>query len=192
MKIFKVGMLVYLIHIGTVFLTLMMLLPLGEFAADKPIWFSVITVIIYTIFIYNVLWKAGARDARKIKGFYPDKTLPLKVSVFTVIVPLVLLGMRIFAPNLWYVDVPMFRGETDFFIKGMIFSGVPDFLFRLWELPFGAFIPSGNIVLYALSLLYMPIIIFASYHIGLKRFRIVEYLYVKIVFSKNAGDKLRK
>ncbi len=192
LKVLKVGMLTYLIHISTVFLTFMMFLPLAGFAGEKPMAFSAITSVIYAVFMYNLLWKTGEKDARRIKGFYPDKTLPLKISLFTAIVPLVLLGIRIFAPDLWRVDVPMFRGEADFFIKGVTVSGVPDFIFRLWNLHLGAFVPPDNITAYVLSLIYQPFIIFVSYHIGLRRFRIVEYLYVKLMFKSRKEEKLRK
>lgn len=191
-KILKVGIFTYLIHISTVFLTFMMLLPLAGFAGEKPMAFSAITSVIYAVFMYNLLWKTGEKDARKIKGFYPDKTFPLKVSLFTAIVPLALLGIRIFVPDLWRIDVPMYRGEASFFIKGLTASGVPDFIFKIWNLHLGAFIPADNIFAYALSLLYLPFIIFVSYYIGLKRFRIVEYLYIKLMFKSGKEDKLWK
>ena len=41
-------------------------------------------------------------------------------------------------------------------------------------------------------LIVLPAIIFAGYGIGLKRFKLTEYLYGKIVFSGNRGENKKQ
>lgn len=195
MKILKASLKLYVNHFISLLIFPVMIVLMANSAENNPKLFSAITAIIYIAIAYGVAWNTGAKDARRIEGYHPSWSVPAAISAVTAVVPLVLLVLCVSAPDLWYADVPFLRGEVDSFIGGLRFSGTPDFIFRMWYVHFAAFIPNGNVFAYALSVLVLPIIIFAGYGVGLTRFRIFEFLYAKLVFStdpQNDGKKRRE
>lgn len=191
MKILKASLKLYVNHFISLLIFLIIIVPMYGAAAKNPKLFSAITAFIYIAIAYGVAWNTGAKDSRKIDGYYPSWGVPAAISAVTAVVPIVLLVLYIAVPDLWYADVPFLRGDVDFFIGGVRFRGTPDFIFRMWYVHFAAFIPNGNIFAYVFSVFILPIIIYAGYGVGLTRFKIFEFLYAKLVFA-NDPQKGRK
>lgn len=191
MKIWSASLKLYANHFITVLIVAVMI-PLFSVATDNPMLFSAITTFIYVSLAYSVAWTAGMKDARRIEGYYPSWKVPAVISVIVSVVPVVLLVMCIVAPDLWKSDVPFLCGEVDFFISGYRFSNTPDCLFRLWFMHLGTFIPNGNMLAYFGAMLLLPAIIFAGYGVGLKRFKITDYLYGKLVFSDKSAENKKQ
>ena len=189
MKIWSACLKLYANHLITV-LVFAVMIPLLS-AEKSPRFFSAITTYIYIAVAYGTAWETGAKDARKIEGYYPSWDVPVKISVFVSVVPVILFVMYLAFPELWKSDVPFLCGEADFFVKGLRFSNTADCIFRLWYLHFGIFIPNGNVFAYFCAMLILPIIVFSGYGVGLKRFKLKEYLYMKLVFVGNS-DKNKK
>ena len=84
------------------------------------------------------------------------------------------------------------RGDTEFFIKGCFINGTPDFVYRIWQIAFSGFIPSGNAFAYFAALLIEPIFVYIGYCVGLRRFSVMEYISAKIVFSSSSDNKKKK
>lgn len=191
MKIFKATCRVYLNQIIATIAAMFFLISLYPVAESTPEVFSLITAALYILIMYNTAWKVGLRDARKIPGYFPDRAVPIKISLYTAIIPLILLILRIIFPDIWRLDFPFMRGEVDFFLKDMKISGTTDFIYRMWYFCFAGFIPSGNLIAYFLQILVLPVVIFIGYYVGLKRFSVIEYLYTKLVFSGKKNDKTK-
>ena len=192
MKLFKLTMNIYGKHLISILLTAMMITMFYAMAEKKAILFSLLSGLIYAALCYSAAWRYGSRDARRIQGFYPDRSLPVKASLLAMILPLAMIMLRIFSPDIWAVDLPFMKGETEFFIGGLKIYGTPDFIYRMWQLPLAGFIPSGNIVVYFLVLLIEPIFVCLGYEVGLRRFSIMEYVSAKLVFSQKASDGKNK
>ena len=192
MKTFKAGIRLYINQIICTFLSVFLILPLFSAAQNVPIVFSLITTLIYIAVMYSSAWRVGLKDSRKIPGYFPDPKMPLRLSIITVIIPIILLIIRFAAPNILAVNLPFMRGETDFFVKGCIINGTPDFIYRLWYFPFAAFVPSGSIAAYIAELFVLPVIIYAGYNVGLKKFSLLEFLYAKLVFASDPNKTTGK
>ena len=188
MKLFKNTLSIYIRHIGTALLSVIIAMALYRLAEDNPLIFSSITALIYIIVIYSTSWNMGKMDSRKIPGYYPNPKMPIYLSLFTAIVPIILLVIRMAAPNTMPLDIPVTQGTVDFWVRGCKIFGTPDFLYRLWYFPFAAFIPSGNVFVYFAMIFVSPILIFAGYYVGLTRFNIMSFLYSKIVFTGKDKD----
>lgn len=191
MKIFKATMSLYLNQIFTIIISLFLVFPFYKVVRSKPMIFSAVTVLIYFMFMYSYSWNVGYRDGRKIPGYMPDKNVPVKLSVYTAILPVCLLLFRLIAPNALSSDILFLKGESDFFLLGCRTVGVPDFFYRLWFFPFAAFVPTGNILAYILELFILPVVIFAGYFVGLKRFSIMAFLKKKLIFAEDTKKKQR-
>ena len=58
--------------------SVILIMPLYAMAENQQYLFSGITAAIAIALVYSCGWRYGFRDARKIKGFSPDKGLPIK------------------------------------------------------------------------------------------------------------------
>ncbi len=192
MKILKAVSKIYAIHIIVFLISVFLMVGMFGFAESSPVLFSLITSVLYVLFMYSTAWNVGIKDARNIPGYHPDKFVPLKISVYTAIVPVALLALRVIAPELWNADFPFLKGEVDFFIGGFRIYGMTDFIFRMWYLCFAGLVPSGNIFAYVLQIFALPIVIFVGYFVGIRKFSIFEYLYARLVFSSKDDDKKRE
>lgn len=195
MKYVKPSLKLYANHLIIWFIFLLVFVPISGVAEKKPIMFSSVLAIIYIAIAYSTAWKAGFMDARKIQGYYPTVKTPVILSLITAVLPVILLVIYITVPNLWESDVAFLCGEADFFIGGMRFYNTPDCMFRLWFLNYGALIPNGNLFAYIIAVFILPVIIFAGYTVGTKRFKITEFIYAKAIFDgeeKSQNSKLRK
>lgn len=188
MKVLKAVWQIYSRHLISVLLALVLAGSFLSATQNSPKLFSLITTLIYVSFVYSTAWNIGMKDSRRIPGFYPDKSMPVKLSLYTAIVPVLLFILRVAAPDIWAINIPFFTGEVDFFIKDFRIFGTPDFLYRMWFVCFAAFVPSGNLVAYALQLLILPILIFAGYFIGVCRFSLTGYLHKKLVFKNTPSN----
>lgn len=188
MKTFKAVMRIYRNQLIIIVLSMFLVLPLLALAIEIPWLFSLITSLIYVMTMYSSAWHVGALDSRKIPGYFPDKTMPVKMAVFTAIVPIILLILRLAAPDLWTVNLSFMKGGIDFLVTGCRIEGTPDFIFRIWYFMFAAFVPSGNIAAYIAQMFVLPILIFVGYYVGLKKFSLAEFLYARIVFSKSSDE----
>ncbi len=188
MKIFKLVAGLYVNQIFIIVISWILTYPLFNIARTMPMAFSAITSAIYLVFMYSYAWNIGYRDARKIPGYMPSRQVPIKVSLYSAILPVLLLLIRVFFPDIWASENPFLTGETDLIVLNCKTMGTPDFLYRLWYFPFAAFVPTGNLTAYILELFPLPIIVFAGYYTGLKRFSISYFLRSKIVY-KNNKDK---
>lgn len=189
MKIFKATGRTYVYQLISIVITFIGFFPFLSTAENKPILFSTITAIIYFLFMYSAGWNIGSKDGRKIPGFYPDKKNPLLISLFSSLIPLCLLLIRLIKPDLWSSELPFLCGKVPFIIGNFYASNTPDFLFRLWYLPLAAFVPNGNIFAYILLFFVPPVFIFIGYLVGIRRFSISEFLYIKLVFADNPSKK---
>lgn len=191
MKIFKLTLMTYLNHIFGILISVFMGFPLYNLAQKFPILFSLITTAIYTLFIYSYAWNIGYRDARRIPGYEPSLKTPLMISVFTMLVPIALLVIRLISPDIWASKIPVIAGEADFFALGCRTSGTPDFLYRFWFFHLAAFVPNGNLFLYVAELFFLPILFFIGYCVGVTRFSISAFLRKNIVFKGSNQNKNR-
>ena len=189
MKIFKLTMMTYVNHIFGILIAVFIGFPLYNVAQKFPVLFSLITTVIYILFMYSYAWNTGYRDARRIPGYEPNVKIPLMISAFTMIVPIVLLGIRIVLPDIWASNIPVIAGEADFFVLGCKASGTPDFLYRFWFLHLAGFVPNDNLILYIAELFFLPMLFFIGYYVGVKRFSISAFLREKIVFAGKNDKK---
>lgn len=189
MKIFKSTMSLYLNHLLALLVAFVMIIALYEFADKNPFGFSAITTLIYIMFMYTAAWRIGDKDGRKIPGYYPNNKMPLCLSVYTAIIPIILFAIYVILPDILYVDIPLLRGDVAFFVGNCFVSGTPDLMLRLWFLPFAAFVKSGSIFAYILQFFILPVIIFAGYYVGTKRFSIISYVLPKLMFKKDNQKK---
>ncbi len=184
MKIFKLSMRFFVCQIVMVIVAVTLVVPLYKPALENPYLYSLITSIIYFMTMYSASWRAGRADSRKIPGFYPDKMLPLWISLTTLIIPVILYVIWFAFPDIWKIGFPFLNGSYDFFVSGCKVYGTPDMLYRTWFFPFVAFIPNSSRLGYFLVMFVLPIIIIVGYNVGLTRFSLTEYLYAKLVFKK--------
>ncbi len=183
MKLLKSTISIYINHILAVLASLFLGLAFYETAQNKPLLFSAITLLIYIITLYMAAWRIGRRDGRNIPGFKPDIKMPLKVSVITAIVPMILLVFRLVLPDVLTIGYDFANGAQDFLVGGCLVVGTPDLIYRVWFFHLAAFVPCGNIFAYIAELFVLPVIIFAGYYVGVSKFSISEWLYSKIVFT---------
>lgn len=189
-KALKAASKIYIRHLILVFITIFMVIALFSVTQKHPYLFSGITTLIYAAAMYGTCWHIGHDDSRKIPGSFPDKTIPVKVAVLTAVVPIILLIIRVAAPDIWPIDIPLVKGECDFFIAGCIVKGTPDMIYRIWYLPFASFVPCGNFALYIAEMFVLPVLIFTGYYVGLTRFSILEFISTKLVYeNKNKQNK---
>lgn len=188
MKAFKAGMRIYLNQLLVILITIILIVPLLSMAQNLPYLFSAITTVIYGMMMYSVAWNVGVRDARNIPGFRPDIKVPLKISLITAIVPVILLVLKLALPDIWAVDLPFMKGEVDFFIRDLKIEGTTDFIFRMWYLPLAAFVPTDSLFATVAQMFVLPAIIYVGYLVGLQRFSLFEYLYARVVFSDNGKN----
>lgn len=189
MKILKFAGNICLRHLIGIAVSIIMLMPLYAMAENQQFLFSGITAVIAIALVYSCGWHYGFRDARKIKGFTPDKSLPIKSSLIYSILPFAFIIVWLVAPDFMRANIPIMNGDTEFFIKGCFINGTPDFIYRIWQIAFCGFIPSGNAFAYFVVLLIEPVSVYIGYCVGLKRFSIMEYISAKIVFSSSDKDK---
>ena len=173
-----------------IIVSIFLVAPLNKLAESFPAIFSMITSIIYICTMYSLGWIFGFKDARKIPGYYPDKTFPVKVSLLCSVIPIILIVLKVFCPDIWSTNFPVANGEMDFFLAGNRFYGTCDMLCKIWFFPFGAFLKNDSILAFIAIFLIQPIFIYIGYIVGLTRFDIKEKLFGFILFSKN--DKKRK
>lgn len=192
MKYVKEGFKLYLWQILLIVISIVLVMIFFPIATGKPFYVSLMTAIIYVAVMYNKVWHIGVKDSRCIPNFYPEKSAPVIISVVLTVLPLLFLIMRIAAPDLIVWDMPFVKGESDFFIKGCVFSGFFDFLYRLWYFAFAAFIPNGNIFVYVLMLFVVPIIVFLAYFLGVKRFSVADFIYQNVVYRGKNNEKRKK
>lgn len=192
MKILKFAGNICLRHLIGIAVSVILIIPLYAMAENQQYLFSGITAAIAIALVYSCGWRYGFRDARKIKGFSPDKGLPIKSSLIYTILPLIFIVVWLIAPDFLRADIPVMRGDTEFFIKGCFINGTPDFVYRIWQIAFSGFIPSGNAFAYFAALLIEPIFVYIGYCVGLRRFSIMEYISAKIVFSSSSDNKKKK
>ncbi len=184
MKIFKLTLMTYINHIFAIFISVFAGFPLYNLAQKFPVLFSLITTVIYIMFMYSYAWNTGYRDARRIPGYEPNLRTPLMTSIFTMIVPILLLSIRIVLPDIWSSNIPVIAGETDFFVSGCRALGTPDFLYRFWFFHLAGFVSNGNLLLYIAELFFLPILFFIGYYVGVRRFSISAFLRKSIVFKE--------
>ncbi len=166
-KAFKAGMRVYLNQFLAVIITVILIVPLLSMAQKLPWLFSGITTWIFVAMVYSTMWRVGARDARRIPGFFPTRKHRLSFRFIVTVLPVCLLILRLAAPGIWRVDLPFMKGEVDFFIGGLKIEGTTDFILRLWYLPLAAFVPTGSIFAYAAQMIVVPAVVFEGYFVGL-------------------------
>lgn len=182
----------FLYHLLNIFITIFLMAPLWSLFDKVQNLYSLITGWIYFVTMYSIGWNFGNRDARKIPGFYPDKKFPFIAAALGLIIPIILLIMRFALPDIWHVSLPFINGETDFLFKGNTLHGMTDFIFRMWYFPLEAFITSGSALSCILIIFVQPAALIAGYFVGLKRFRITEALFGKMLYEKNQNRKNKK
>ncbi len=184
MKLLKGVKSFYVSHIVILVISIFLLVTFWGIASRSGIAFSTVTVIFYMMAAYSVGWNCGDRDGRKIPGFYPSKSFPFILAGLTSIIPLLLYAVRFLFPNLWYVDIPFINGEYQFFFSGNYLHGTMDLVYKIWYFPFISFMGNGNPILYLIPVLVQSLLIVIGYFVGTTRFRIMAYLYPKIVYNK--------
>ena len=182
----------FLYHLLNIFIAIFLMAPLWSLFDKAQIVYSTITGWIYFVTIYSIGWNFGNRDARKIPGFYPAKQFPFIAAVLGLIIPVILLILRFALPDIWHVNLPFITGETEVLFKGNRIHGMTDFIFRLWYFPLETFITSGSTLTCILIIFVQPAAIIAGYFVGLKRFRLTEALFGKMIYAKKQNSKSKK
>lgn len=183
---------IYISHILMALVSVLAAVPLFNFIQSHPCIYSAVTGFISLFCVYSLVWHKGTRDSRNIPGSYPDKKVPLKLSIYISIVPVILLIIRLVAPNILNTGLPFMNGEYQFLMPDCQIYGTPDFIYRLWYFSYAAFIPSGNILVYFAEIFVLPVVIFAGYHIGLKRFSLYDLFYKNVVLVNKNKLKSKK
>ncbi len=183
MKLLKSTISIYINHILAVLASLFLGLAFYETAQNRPFLFSAITLAIYIITLYMAAWRIGRRDGRNIPGFAPDKMMPVRLSLLTAVVPIVLLVLRLVFPDILPLEFDFAKGKQDFLVGGCQTIGTPDMIYRAWFFHLAAFVPCGNIFAYIAELFVLPAVIFAGYYVGISKFSISEFLIHKILYT---------
>lgn len=191
-KLFKFTLNIYIRHFVSIFIAVIMYLPLYAMATKQQYLFSLLTGGIFAALCYCGGWKFGFRDARNIPGFYPDKSLPVKASLLAMILPMIFILLYAICPDIWHTDIPFMQGDIEFFIKGSCVKGTPDFICRMYQLPLCGFIPSQSIIGYIAALIVEPVFVIIGYFVGLYRFSIMEYISARIIFSSDNSNSNNK
>ena len=184
MKLFKVVLKQYLFHLLNIFISVLLMAPLWVLFDRVQNAYSAVTAIIYCMTMYSIGWNCGNLDGRKIPGYFPNFKFPFIAAGLGIIIPIILLILRFALPNIWQVDLPFITGETDFLFKGNNLHGMTDFIFRMWYFPFEAFLVSGSAVVCTAIIFVQPVMLTAGYFVGIKRFRMTEALFTKLVYEK--------
>ena len=172
-----------------IIVSIFLVAPLNKLAESLPVIFSLITAIIYICTMYSLGWGFGYMDARNIPGYYPNKTFPVKVSLLCSIIPIILIILKVYCPDIWRTNFPVANGEMDFFLAGYRLHGTCDMICKFWFFPFGAFLKNDNILAFIVVFLIQPIFIYIGYIVGLTRFNISEKLFGFILFAKNGKKR---
>ncbi len=192
MKLFKAVLKLYLYHLLFVFVSLFLIVPLWKMVEGAPVWFSVVTTLFYVIAMYSIGWNCGRLDSRKIPGYYPDRVFPFKAAAIGAVLPVLLLVFRFVFPDIWHLNVPFINGEYDFFLTGSRLQGTTDLIYKIWYFPMEAFLGNSNPFTYALAILVQPVVFVAGYFVGLTRFRMLDNLIGKLMFSKKKQQQNQK
>lgn len=184
MKLFKAFGKVTVHHLLLIIVSIFLVAPFGIFATKFPVIFSLITGIIYICTMYSLGWIFGYRDSRNLPGYTPDKSFPIKVSLLCAIIPIILIILMIFCPDILKVSFPVANGDMDFFITGNRFHGICDMLCKIWFFPFGAFLRNNNAIAFIIILILQPVCLYTGYVVGLTRFSIRDKLTSFIIFDK--------
>ena len=189
MKLFKAVKSLYLSHIGGSFAAIFLLVPLWAVISRSGVLYSLLTALIHIALIYSSAWRAGDKDGRKIPGYYPDINFAIKIALWGLAFPMLLLAVRFLVPDLWFVDFPIISGEREFLSTGIYFEGTPDLIYKLWYFPYLAYLGNGNILLYLLPILLQTAVVIGGYYVGTKRFRALDYLMQKMMFESKKKDQ---
>ncbi len=192
MKVFKASVSLYLNHISAALASVFLAVAFYDIAQNRPFIFSLVTTLIYVGALYSAAWRIGRRDGRNIPGFETDIMMPVRLSVFTSIIPLVLLVLRLVLPDILPLEVGFVNGKQDFIVGGCRVIGTPDMIYRIWFFHFASFVSCGNIFAYIAELFVLPIIIFIGYYVGVSKFSISDWLYSKVVFSGRKDNEIEK
>ena len=157
--------------------------PLWFFMDRIPALYSAITSIAYGCMVYSVAWNYGKKDGRRIPGSYPEPVFPIKVSVYASILPILLLVFRFLMPDFIPVSLPLLQGQYDFLLTGNRLYGAFDLIFKSWYFVFGIFLGNGRFITYFLAVLILPILFISGYFVGLTRFKLLDIVAEKLIFS---------
>lgn len=157
-------------------------------ADQYPALYSAITAFAYGCCIYAVGWNCGKKDGRKIPGFYPNPRLPLISSAWGVVIPVVLLILAVFFPDLWHTEIPFVNGEFEFFLTGNFVKGTTDMLFKIWYFAFESFLGNRRIPTYLLAILVQPTLMISGYFVGLTRFKLLDWMGHKILYQNDKSS----
>ena len=160
--------------------------------SGQTVWYSVITAAIYLIMMYSVAWRIGYADSRKIPGYFPDRRLPRLISGFVSIIPAALLIFRLVwskpVPDSWFLS-NVINGDHSFLLSNNYISGLADFIYKLWYIPFAAFLTGNSILVFLLLLLVLPAVICIGYETGIRRFQILDKVYGLLLFQNKDKKK---
>lgn len=187
-KLVKAVVKQFLYHLLNICIAVFLIMPMWKLFEKSQTAYSIITGWIYFGTMYSIGWNFGDRDARRIPGYYPDKKFPFAAAALGLIVPVIFLIMRFALPDIWHSNLPFITGENEFLFSGNRLHGTTDFIFRMWYFPLEAFISSGSAAACVSIIFVQPAALIAGYFVGLKRFRIVEFLLTKMVFSKKRNN----
>ena len=161
-------------HLSSIFLSFMFMLLFGGLT-DKIGITEYFLVLIWFGAIYSVGWHKGRKDARNIKGVYPDvKSNTIAALIFTVIT-LVMLLVRVLA---FHVAA---GGQIGNEPGGL---GISDVAYRLWSFPVIEFMQRGTLITYLVPVIFPFAVYVLSYVIGLKKFSFAEKVLPKVLYKK--------
>ncbi len=183
MKTTKAVLKLYLYHIFILVIIFVAMGPLWFLMDNMPVLYSLITTVVYSCTVYSVAWNYGKKDGRKIPGSYPEPIFPVKVSAWASVLPIILFIVRFSFPYIISNNLPLINGKYDFFLTGNRLDGFVDFIFKLWYFPFGLFLGNGWFITYLLAVLWLPIMFISGYFVGLTKFRLLDFLSEKFVYT---------
>ena len=183
MKVLKAILKLYLYHVVMLVCIFVAIGPLWFLIDRVPILFSLVTSIAYGCMIYAVGWNYGKKDGRRIPGSYPNYLFAVKVAAYSSILPICLLIIRFTFPDLLRLDIPLVNGEGEFLLTGNLIHGTMDLIFKSWYFPLGSFLGNGRFITYMFAVLLLPILFISGYIVGLTRFKLLDFVWDKLMFS---------
>ena len=161
-------------HLSSVFLSFMFMLLFGVLT-DKIGITKYFLLLIWFGGIYSVGWHKGRKDARNIKGVYPDvKSNTIAALLFSSIT-LIMLVVRISAFHI--AAGGQIGNEPQVLV-------IADIVYRLWSFPFIDFMQNGTLISYTVPVIFPFAVYVGSYFIGLKKFSIFEKILPKVIYKK--------
>ncbi len=182
---------IWLAHASAIVVIMTFYMMLSSLIKNNVLLTTIATFVFVTL-MYNAGWICGNKDARNIGGITPSLKTAVCAILFTSIIPVILLIIRVIAyhtyPTVWQP-----YGENLEMIKTTSpFLRISDVLYKVYNCYFLPILSGGELPLYILPI-FVPIIIFPiGYILGTKSFSVKENYVPSIVYKKIESEDKQK